>query len=453
MTKKPVTTRTGRFMKLAGMTASVAGRYAADKVIGAFASDEKNAERLSKSYTKMADNIADTLGELKGAVMKVGQIASQTQDFLPAEISQALQKLQKEAPPVDFSVIAEQVRKELGSSPDILFASFSRKPYAAASIGQVHEAMTRDGQSVIVKVQYPGVDESCDSDLKHLRTTLKLGGLLKIPKESVNALFAEIRERIHEELDYENEARNIRAFREFHQSDPWVKIPAVLPHLSSRRVLTLERVDGDHIAEVSQEKYSQETVNLIGHRIFIMMADQLFRFQCIHGDPHAGNFAFRPDGTIVMYDFGCVKYLKPEIVDAYRAALIAGINEDYVSLDQRLIDLGVRVEDKPAIDDDYYAMWRDIFIKPFASADEVYDFAEANLHKLVARNASSVLKYLDSFKPPVDSIFIDRMIAGHYWMMKRMGVQAAFRNELERYLRGDQLGVRPVPGKIDNSCG
>ncbi len=434
MSKKPVTTRTGRFMKLAGMTASVASRYAVDKVIGAFASDEKNAERLSRSYTKMADNIADTLGELKGAVMKVGQIASQTQDFLPAEFSMALQKLQKEAPPVDFSVIAEQIRIELGNEPDVLFASFSQEPYAAASIGQVHEAVTHDGQTVIVKIQYPGVDESCDSDLKHLRTTLKLGGLLKIPKASVDALFAEIRERIHEELDYENEARNIQAFSEFHQKDEWVKIPAVVSHLSSRRVLTLERVDGDHISGVTSDKYSQETINLIGHRIFTMMADQLFKFKCIHGDPHAGNFAFRPDGSIVLYDFGCVKYLKPEIVEAYRKALVAGINEDYVTLDQRLIDLGVRVEDKPAIDDEYYAMWRDIFIKPFSSADTPYDFAEANLHQLVARNASSVFKYLDSFKPPVDSIFIDRMIAGHYWMMKRMGVQAAFRPELERYL-------------------
>lgn len=435
MAKKPVTTRTGRFIKLAGMTASVAGRYAADKVIGTFASDEKNAERLSRSYNKMADDIADTLGELKGAVMKVGQIASQTQDFLPAEFSKALQKLQKEAPPIDYEIIAEQIKSELGSRPEDLFASFSTTPYAAASIGQVHEAVTHDGQTVIVKVQYPGVDESCDSDLKHLRTTLKLGGLLKIPKESVNALFAEIRERIHEELDYENEAHNILAFRKFHRNDHWVKIPSVLTHLSSRRVLTLERVDGDHIEEVSADKYSQETINLIGHRIFTMMADQLFKFQCIHGDPHAGNFAFRPDGSIVMYDFGCVKYLKPEIVDAYRAALIAGIDEDYCTLDQRLIDLGVRVEAKPAIDEDYYAMWRDIFIKPFSSTGEPYDYAEANLHKLVARNASSVFKYLDSFKPPVDSIFIDRMIAGHYWMMKRMGVQAAFRGELEKYLQ------------------
>ncbi|ARU55831.1 ABC1/APH family protein [Oleiphilus messinensis] len=432
--KKSTTSRTGRFLKLAGMTASVASRYASDRVVNAFVSEETKAGRLAKSYEKMADDVTQTLGELKGAVMKVGQIASQTQDFLPKEFSNALQKLQKEAPPMPYETIAEQIESELGGSPEVVFKHFSREPYAAASIGQVHRAVTLDGEEVIVKVQYPGVDESCDSDLRQLRTALKLGGLLKIPKQQVDQLFAEIRTRIQEELDYENEAENIRAFQAFHRDDAGVLIPSVIEALSSRRVLTLEWLEGDHINNLDPERYDQEVVNMIGHRIFTTMADQLFRFQCIHGDPHAGNFAFRPDGTLIMYDFGCVKKLKPGVVDAYKAALQAGIQGDYRQLDQRLIDLGVRVEGKPAIGEDYYAMWRDIFIRPFANASQVYDFGEANLHQLVAKNATSVFKYLDSFQPPVETIFIDRMIAGHYWMMKKLGVQAAFRPELDAYL-------------------
>ncbi len=432
---KTVTSRTGRFMKLAGMTASVATRYATGKVRDAFTSEASAAERQSKDYEKMADNIAKTLGELKGAVMKVGQIASQTQDFLPKEFSQALQKLQKEAPPMPYEVIAAQIESELGQRPEKLFKRFSRNPYAAASIGQVHDAVTHEGMRVIVKVQYPGVDLSVDSDLRQLRTTLKLGGLLKIPKESVDQLFEEIRVRLHEELDYENEARNIDAFRAFHAGDDKVLIPQVVAALSSRRVLTLERIDGDHISEVETSTYPQDVRNDIGHRIFTTMADQLFRFQCIHGDPHAGNFAFRPDGTLIMYDFGCVKHLKPEIVAAYRSALIAALQEDYSALDRYLIDLGVRVESKPALDEDYYAAWRDIFIVPFESTEERFNFAESDLHVRVARNAHSVFKHMDSFKPPVDTIFIDRLIAGHYWMMKRLGVQAAFRTELNQYIQ------------------
>ncbi|HLV77676.1 MAG TPA: AarF/ABC1/UbiB kinase family protein [Marinobacter sp.] len=432
MAKKPVTSRTGRFFKLAGMTASVAGQYAGQRARRMFGTENDEGAQ-SESYTRMADQITDTLGELKGAVMKVGQIASQTQDFLPKEFSQALEKLQKEAPPMPFEVILRQVETELGKPISELFEYLQETPYASASIGQVHRARLPDGTDVIVKVQYPGVDESCDSDLKQLRLALRLGGLLKMPKASVDQLFGEIRERLKEELDYENEARNLRLFRDFHRDQPWIRIPDVIDSHSTRRVLTLELVEGDHVSQVTPERYSQQTLNLIGHRTFTVMADQLFRFRCIHGDPHAGNFAYRPDGTIILYDFGCVKKLKPEIVEAYRKALIAALEEDYQALDQYLIDLGARVDNQPAVDEAYYAMWRDILITPFLN-DEPYDFAEADIHKHVAAKTSTVFKYLDYFKPPVESIFIDRMIAGHYWMLKRLGVQAAFRAELQKYL-------------------
>ncbi|MGO1461413.1 MAG: ABC1 kinase family protein [Marinobacter sp.] len=432
MAKKPVTSRSGRFFKLAGMTASVAGQYAGQRARNLLGSENDDGAR-SESYTRMASRISDTLGEMKGAAMKVGQIASQTQDFLPREFSDALEKLQKEAPPMPFGIILEQIETELGKPVGELFEYLQETPYAAASIGQVHRARLHNGTNVIVKVQYPGVDESCDSDLKQLRLALKLGGLLKMPKESVDQLFAEIRERLQEELDYENEARNVEQFMAFHKDDPWVVIPAVIHSHSTRHVLTMVLEEGDHVSGVTPEHYDQATINLIGRRIFTTMADQLFRFQCIHGDPHAGNFAFRPDGSLVMYDFGCVKKLKPAIVEAYRNAVTSALAEDYKALDAYLIDLGARVGSQPAIDEAYYAMWRDILIVPFNS-EQPYDFGESSIHKDVAAKTSTVFKYLDSFKPPVESIFIDRMIAGHYWILKRLGVQAAFGEELRRYL-------------------
>lgn len=433
MANKPVTSRRGRFIKLAGMTASVAGQYAGQRARRLFNRDQEE-ERRSEEYTRMAGQIAGTLGELKGAVMKVGQIASQTQDFLPKEFSEALQTLQKEAPPMPFDVIVGQIEGELGKPVGELFEYLQEQPYAAASIGQVHRARLHSGEDVIIKVQYPGVDDSCDSDLKQLRLALRLGGLLKMPKESVDQLFAEIRERLKEELDYENEARNIELFRDYHAKDSWIVIPRVFPAFSTGRVLTMALEEGDHVSQVTPEDYSQDTINRIGHRIFTTMADQLFRFQCIHGDPHAGNFAYRPDGTIVLYDFGCVKKLKPAIVESYRQALVSALNEDYRALDQHLIDLGARVESRPAVDEAYYAMWRDILITPFSS-DSPYDFGRSDLHKVVANKTSTVFEYLEYFQPPVESIFIDRMIAGHYWMMRRLGVQAAFRSELEQYLQ------------------
>lgn len=437
MAKKATTSRTGRFLKLAGMTASVAGRYASDRVQRAFTSEEKSEARKQASYGKMADDIVDTLGELKGAVMKIGQIASQTQDLLPKEISEALQKLQKEAPPVEFEVIAEQIRRELGDMPDVLFKSFERTPYAAASIGQVHRAVTKSGIPVVVKVQYPGVDKSCDSDLKQLKLTLKLGGLLKMPKESVDALFDEIKERLHEELDYEQEARYLRMFRDFHSEHEGVLVPKVINRLSSQRILTLEYIEGDHLNEIEANgAYTPEVINALGHRLFRVLADQLFIFQRIHGDPHPGNFAFRPDGTVIIYDFGCVKILKPEVVRAYRDAICASITEDYDAVDDAMLRLGARVADKTSPGADYYSVWRNIFFEPFIGEQD-FDFRNADLHVRVAKETPLFFKHLSHFKPPVDSLYIDRMISGHYWIMKSLGVKANFRPELDRYLNMD----------------
>jgi len=433
--RRAVTSRSGRFFKLAGMTASVAGRYAAQKVQNAFTDEERSKERLGVTYEKMADDIVGTLGELKGAVMKIGQIASQTQDFLPKEFSDALQKLQKEAPPVEFIIIREQVEKELGASLESLFKEFDEKPYAAASIGQVHRAVLNSGREVVVKVQYPGVDRSCDSDLKQLRLTLKLGGLIKMPKASVDALFDEIKARLHEELDYEQEARNLCRFREFHKQHDFVIVPEVISELSTGHILTLEYVEGDHVNELNSQDYTDKIINKIGHNLFNMLADQLFVFKQIHGDPHPGNFAFRPDGAVIVYDFGCVKVLKPEIVEAYRDAIVASIEGDYLAVDDAMLRLGARVAGKAYPGGEYYAVWRNIFFEPFFT-NAKYDFENADLHVQVAKEIPLFFKHLSHFKPPVESLYIDRMISGHYWIMKSLGVKASFRSDLDRFIVG-----------------
>lgn len=431
--KKAITSRSGRFFKLAGMTASVAGRYATERVQSVFSSVDKVTERKKVAYEKMADDIVDTLGDLKGAVMKIGQIASQTQDLLPKEFSDALKKLQKEAPPVDFQIIKEQVENSLGAPLTTLFLQFDETPFASASIGQVHRATTLDHQEVVVKVQYPGVDRSCDSDLKQLRMTLKLGGLLKLPKASVDALFNEIRSRLHEELDYINEAKNISYFAEFHQDHSHILIPKVFSELSTRHVLTLEYLPGIHADELLDAGFSQAQINHLGLRLFEMLAQHLFVLKKIHGDPHPGNFAFRQDGTVVLYDFGCIKILKPEIVDAYKNAIEFSLLEDYDAVDDALKRLGARVDTKDSPGAEYYRVWRNIFFEPFLQTEE-YDFKQAKLHVNAAKNTSLLFKYLSHFKPPVESLYIDRMISGHYWLMKNMGVNADFRPLLDDFL-------------------
>jgi predicted unusual protein kinase regulating ubiquinone biosynthesis (AarF/ABC1/UbiB family) len=430
--KSPAKSRTKRFFKLAGMTASVATRYAGEKIKDAVQDEETRKQSKSRAYGKMAEDITETLGELKGAVMKVGQIVSQTQDFLPAEFSEALKKLQKEAPPVDFNVIKEQVESELGGSLSVLFKSFDEKPHAAASIGQVHRAVTHEGKDVIVKVQYPGVARSVNSDLKQLKLTLKLGGLLKMPKESVDRLFNELQERLNEELDYELEAKNLKMFHDFHRDDHKIVIPDVIDALSTASVITLEFVDGDSIDALDDLDYTDQERETLANKMFDMLSSQLFVFQCIHGDPHPGNFAFRKDGTVVVYDFGCVKKLKPEVVHAYRDAVVYSIEEAYTFVDDALIRLGARVANKPSPGADYYKIWRDIFFQPFMGGR--FDYGVAQLHIESAKHTGLFFKHLALFQPPVESLYIDRMVSGHYWILKSMKASANFRSALDEHL-------------------
>jgi len=295
-----------RFMKLAGMTASIATKTMTNSIRNLTADEDQKQQSRSKLFQDIGLQIADTLGEMKGAVMKVGQIASQYKDIFPPEVAKAIAKLQRQAPAMPFAEIKQQVERELGKPIDQIFKSFEEQPFAAASIGQVHRATLPNGEQVVVKVQYPGVDQACESDLKQVRLALRLMGVLKIDKKLQDRLFHEIQESLHEELNYEIEAQHLAVFRTFHQAlDQKIIIPQVYPDYSSRRILTLSLELGDSIETASQ--WDLELRNQLGRRLIEALGQQIFFLKRFHCDPHPGNFAFRKDGSVVMYDFGGVK--------------------------------------------------------------------------------------------------------------------------------------------------
>lgn len=425
-------TRGRRFMKLAGMTASVASSYAKDRVRGAFGK-ERTEEEIAESYREVGIKIAETLGELKGAVMKVGQVASQARDMFPPEIADALSTLQNEAPPMPFDVIEAQIEREFGMTPDRLYDYFEPVPFAAASIGQVHRARTDDGREVVVKVQYPGVDESCDSDLSHLKMALRASGLLRVNKQAINEMFEELRERLHEELDYTNEAQNVRYFRDFHRNDEKIVVPDVVGERSAQRVLTMIYEPGDRIDAVDPARYPQAVRNEIAHRIFDAIGRQIFELHAVHGDPHPGNFAFRPDGTLVIYDFGCIKRLVPEAVATYRAAVVYGLEEDYAGVERALIAMGARDTSGPAVEPEFYKSMRDLLLTPFID-DAPFDFGQSKIHKDLAKRSRQLIKRMRSFKPPVETMYIDRAVGGHYWNLQALEAVTNFRPDLEQLL-------------------
>jgi predicted unusual protein kinase regulating ubiquinone biosynthesis (AarF/ABC1/UbiB family) len=429
------TTPGKRFMKLAGMSASIAGNFAKNRIKGALGTltEEERLKEREQLFSQVGEQIAQTLGEMKGAVMKVGQIASQFKDVFPKEIADALAKLQKESPPMPFGVIERQIRQELGREPSEIFAFIDSKPFAAASIGQVHRARTHAGEEVVVKVQYPGVDQCVESDLKHLRMALKLAGVLRVDKEMLDGIFAEIRRSLVDELDYVKEAQNVREFAAFHADDAKIVVPRVFDEFTSTRVLTLAFEPGDDIRAVQAPRYSQDTINELGHRLVNAIGAQIYSLHAVHCDPHPGNFAFRTDGTIVIYDYGCVKKIKPEIVAALRRSTYAAIKEDFAELDRALISLGVRnTENAPHMPADFYAPWATIVQRAFS--DTPFDFGNATLHEDVMRLARQSLKHWEAFRPSPDTMLVDRAIGGHYWTLKQLGVNTAFREALYRNL-------------------
>lgn len=424
-------TPTSRLMRLTGMTTSIATKVAGHQVKKLFQSEQATARDREKLMRDVGRQVASTLGEMKGAVMKVGQIASQMQDLLPDEISEALTVLQKASAPMPFSIIRRQLKSQLGDDPSNLFKTFDEVPFAAASIGQVHKATTLDGKEVVVKVQYPAVKSSIDSDMRQLRRILRLGALFKVNEQTLDAIFKEIKEQLNEELDYKNEANNIVRFREFHQNDEWLIIPEVVQALSADQVLTLIYEPGDDLDTIANNPaYSQEICNLIGTRLFDAIRRQMFELQEIHCDPHPGNFAFRPDGTLIMYDFGATKRVDSEDLASLKALMRAAYNLDYSAVDSALLRLDVRKENSPAIEDEFYQTWVALLIPPFAA--EPFDFEKSRLHiDLVKETRNTPWRYLESFQPSPRTLLINRIFGGHYWTLVKLGVNTSFRENIE----------------------
>ncbi len=416
MSKRPPT-RGRRFFKLAAMTAGVARDVAGSRLrdmVGTTSDEDRARQRRATG-----ERIADTLGELKGAAMKVGQMASAARDLVPPEVAEALSKLQREAPPMEFSVIAEQINSELGEAPEVLFRTFDETPFASASVGQVHRAVTDDGRQVVVKVQYPGVDGAIDSDLDQMRLALRMGGVLRMPRDMVDALFAEMRARLHEELDYCNEADNVRRFRAFHDQHPWVVVPDVVGERSAKRVLTLTYEPGMSLQETKSSGLDQATRDRLGERIARMIIDQIFELNWIHGDPNPANFAFRPDGTLVVYDFGCVKELPPEIVSGTAELLLAARDVDFPGLDRAMIKLGpLRPEGAP-LEPRFYRRWLDAMAGPLYTPG-LYDFSQASMGEDIVALIPSTAKRMKRFQPAPELAILDREVAGLYDIAKAL---------------------------------
>lgn len=421
-----------RFLKLAGMTASIAGKAVTSGIKSINADEEQKAARRAELMKEVGLQIADTLGDMKGAVMKVGQIASQYKDVFPPEVAKALEKLQRAAPPMPFEQIQKQVEKELGKPISEAFASFEKTAFAAASIGQVHKATLPTGEKVVVKVQYPNVDESCESDLKQVRMALRLTGVLKIDKALQDAIFEEMKSSLYDELDYGKEAHNLQVFSTFHAPlDTGLIIPKVYLSHSSRRVLTLSEELGANLETAAT--WSDEVKTKIAKRLFNMMASQLFFLRKIHCDPHAGNFAFRENGDVVVYDFGGTRTYSQDEVSLFKRLVKHALKNDVTAVEQDLKALAVRCDDDKLVPGDFYQEWIDMLTPPLKN-EQIFDFGASRIHVHAMAKAKDSMKYWDCFKPSAKTMMLDRTVSGIYWNLVNLGAKASLSKDLKGYL-------------------
>ncbi len=306
------TSRVRRGLVVARVTSRVGTGYVADATRSVVSSPERAAEQRGQRQLRTAAEVVETLGSMKGAFMKLGQMASYLDAGLPPEVRKTLATLQADAPPMTAELAASVVTDELGGAPEDLFAEWDPVPLAAASIGQVHRAVTHHGQAVAVKVQYPGIDDAIRSDLDNSTMLINLVRMA-FPGLDTPALVNELRSRIVEELDYSLEARNQTVFAEHFAGHPFIHLPRVIVPLSARRVLTTELATGARYDEVV-ESWSQGERDLAGETIFRFVFGCLYRFRVFNGDPHPGNYLFSGDGRVSFLDFGLVKWFSDDDV-------------------------------------------------------------------------------------------------------------------------------------------
>jgi predicted unusual protein kinase regulating ubiquinone biosynthesis (AarF/ABC1/UbiB family) len=280
-------------------------RYASNAPRLFAAAGEARQQLRNDLALETAEDVANTLGAMKGVVMKLGQMASYLDDGLAPTVRRTLSRLQDSVPPMSADLAAGVVTEELGLPPERAFARWDPVPIAAASIGQVHRAITHDGRAVAVKVQYPGIAESMAADLDNvalLRRMLKVTA----PSQDVDALVTELRDRVLEELDYRREAENQRLFAAYYAGHPTIGVPGIVGELSSRRVVTSELSTGARFAELAT--WSQEERDLAAETIYRFTFRSLYEARAFNGDPHPGNYLFHGGGRVTFLDFGLVKH-------------------------------------------------------------------------------------------------------------------------------------------------
>jgi predicted unusual protein kinase regulating ubiquinone biosynthesis (AarF/ABC1/UbiB family) len=430
---------TGRLQRYAQLGA-LAGR------VGATLVTRRSADGTGEDpgLRQRAEDLARTLGRMRGAAMKMGQtlaIAADHLDLAP-ELRTALGALHAQGDPVPFEQIRATVEAQLGAPLDALFAAFDPSPLGTASLAQAHAATLHDGRPVVVKVLHDGVEEAVEADLSMLGAlpaALRAAGR---PALQLEPILKELRAHLHEELDYAREAENIDAFVALYGDDPRVRIPRVVRERSSARVLTLDHLPGRPV-DVFVAVASKEARARAAHTLGELFFEQTFRHRLLHADPHPGNFLFEADGRVGLLDFGCVKRFSAASVGAYARIVRGSLDGDRLGALRGVQAFGAW---EGALDDDAAdTLWTFCQAAVAPWRDGVYEVSEAtpSLVRTLGGPAEALARHTEIVPPP-DVVMLHRTVAGVYALGRRLGATAAWGSVAAPHLAA-AIAAAPLP--------
>ena len=418
------TDRWSRSKSVLAMAAGVASKELKHRLRSGLAS---TAERVASSELRtrieQAALLAENLGRLKGAFMKAGQLLSlDASDFLPPEASDILTKLQGQAEPIDFAVIRGVLEAELGDAL-VRLEDFEEIPAAAASIGQVHRARV-DGRLVAVKVQYPGIAESIDADIGLLEKVGTSWLTMTRRPIDVHQVFEELRSILHLEADYERERHYLERFALHLATVPRFEVPAVLPELSTKRVLTMTWEEGAPLGSWIASGPSLARRESIGRALLDLYCLEFFAWGMVQTDPNYGNFLVRPDDhTLCLLDFGATVEYEPSFRARYVDILRTVASGDSRAIVEAAIDFELLDPREPAEARELFVAMMKSSMEPFERRKQPFVFRDADYAARSREVGMAFARSLRFSPPPRRLLFLHRKLGGLFQLLRRLDLR------------------------------
>lgn len=424
--------RIARLARLGSLATGVAGGMLAE---GARQLAQGNRPSMGELLMTPANakRVADELARLRGAAMKVGQLLSMDAgDLLPAELSEILGRLRSDAKPMPMLQLAQVLEENWGKDWKAKFQQFTFQPLAAASIGQVHAAQTKDGRQVALKIQYPGVRESIESDVDNVATLLRISGL--IPKGiDYQPLLAEAKRQLHQEADYMREAEYMRQYQALLGESSHYALPIVYEDLTTPNILAMSFMGGVPIETISYASQAERDQVMTG--LLALLFREIFDFRLIQTDPNFANYRYdQKNQQLILLDFGATREYPEKIAEAYRQLMQGAIEYDRAKMEAAAAQIGFFQES-------IHPQQREAVIDLFTQACEplrwqgVYDFGASSLAGRI-RDAGLVLSMEQGYwhTPPADALFLHRKLGGLYLLAAKLRAKVDVRSLFLPYM-------------------